>query len=127
MARFRARTWIRERAPAFIARHVPRGADCGAHEWYLSKPGHWACYHCMQETAAPPMESSVWARRRLQAINADLAALYASPEIPGDEIVAEIERYNDEVEELRDVLIAESSGAQERLPVPASGQPVPSA
>jgi hypothetical protein len=68
------------------------------------------------------MENPEWARVRLKAILSDLGTLIAS-RIPGPEVAAEVERYRDEIDELRAILNAEPPEAQEKLPL----QPQPAA
>ena len=46
--RFRWRTKLREvlphRPPLYLL--VPKGRDCGDHDWYRSEGQVWHCYHC---------------------------------------------------------------------------------
>jgi hypothetical protein len=44
--KYRLRTAVRERLPEWLTGLAPKGKkDCGNHEWYLSEPGTWRCYH----------------------------------------------------------------------------------
>lgn len=46
-SKYRVRTRIRGALPRRLGWIAPKGAgDCGAHEWYLSEPQIWRCYHC---------------------------------------------------------------------------------
>lgn len=47
-ARFRWRTRLRQLLPFRppLYRVVPKGRDCGDHNWYLSEGTVWHCYHC---------------------------------------------------------------------------------
>jgi len=44
--KYRIRTWLRGRLPWSLAERVPKGEDCGAHEWYRQSAELDACYHC---------------------------------------------------------------------------------
>jgi hypothetical protein len=44
--RYRFRTWLRGRLPWSLAQTIPKGADCGAHEFYRASADRDACYHC---------------------------------------------------------------------------------
>jgi hypothetical protein len=44
--KYRIRTWFRGHTPWSLAERVPKGEDCGAHEWYRESAGLDACYHC---------------------------------------------------------------------------------
>lgn len=44
--KYRTRTWLRGHAPWSLAERIPKGEDCGAHEWYRQSTGLDACYHC---------------------------------------------------------------------------------
>ena len=44
--KYRIRTWLRGHAPWPLAERVPKGEDCGAHDWYRQSAEFDACYHC---------------------------------------------------------------------------------
>jgi len=44
--KYRIRTWLRGRSPWSLAERIPKGEDCGAHEWYRQSIEFDACYHC---------------------------------------------------------------------------------
>jgi hypothetical protein len=44
--KYRIRTWLRGRLPWSLAERIPKGEDCGAHEWYRQSAELDACYHC---------------------------------------------------------------------------------
>lgn len=46
MGRYRLRTELRGVLPGFLAPLVPKGPDCGDHEWYRSDERTDRCYHC---------------------------------------------------------------------------------
>lgn len=47
-AKFRIRTWMRRNLPYVISDRIDKGtSDCGKHDWYLSEPGVYHCYHCV--------------------------------------------------------------------------------
>ena len=58
--KYRTRTWLRGNAPWSLAERIPKGEDCGAHEWYRQSTGLDACYHCRvtrpHETMTPADE-----------------------------------------------------------------------
>lgn len=44
--KYRHRTWLRGHLPYLLANRIPKGDDCGNHEWYR-RDDLWAdCYHC---------------------------------------------------------------------------------
>jgi hypothetical protein len=44
--KYRIRTWFRGSLPWSLAERIPKGEDCGAHEWYRQGVELDACYHC---------------------------------------------------------------------------------
>lgn len=60
MAKYRGRTWLRGHLPWAIAQHIPKGHDCGRHDWYLEGDGLDACYHCQvtRPHIAQPLSAS---------------------------------------------------------------------
>lgn len=44
--KYRTRTWLRGHLPWLLAQHIPKGVDCGAHEFYRQDADIDACYHC---------------------------------------------------------------------------------
>lgn len=126
MERYRLRTWLRGELPWSLAERIPKGFDCGHHEWYLMEDGRWGCYHCVQETTESPWPGTDWARMRLRAIYADMALLMASG-LSGPDLYEETQRYDDEVAELRALLEDEPPTGQEEIVGVYSGHrpPVP--
>jgi len=48
----RWRAWVRKHTPRILydaGLVIPKAADCGSHEWYVSTPGIQRCYHCRAE------------------------------------------------------------------------------
>lgn len=63
--RYRLRTALRERLPAFLAARLDKGPeDCGSHEWYKADENEWRCYHCQPglSTVVPWDEREIAAR-----------------------------------------------------------------
>ncbi|BFU43918.1 hypothetical protein [Krasilnikovia sp. MM14-A1004] len=47
MGKYRLRTNLRSRLPAWCLAFLPKGGrDCGEHEWYKSADNEYHCYHC---------------------------------------------------------------------------------
>lgn len=44
--RYRNRTWLRGNLPWLLVGLVPKGQDCGQHEWYRQDEATDGCYHC---------------------------------------------------------------------------------
>lgn len=44
--KYRARTWLRGQLPAPLAFRIPKGRDCGNHDWYRRDEHYADCYHC---------------------------------------------------------------------------------
>jgi hypothetical protein len=44
--KYRTRTWLRGHSPWSLAERIPKGEDCGDHEWYRQSTELDACYHC---------------------------------------------------------------------------------
>jgi len=44
--KYRIRTWLRGHSPWSLAERIPKGEDCGAHEWYRQSAELDGCYHC---------------------------------------------------------------------------------
>lgn len=44
--KYRIRTWLRSHSPWSLAERIPKGEDCGAHEWYRQSAELDGCYHC---------------------------------------------------------------------------------
>ena len=44
--KYRIRTWLRGRLSWSLAESIPKGEDCGAHQWYRQSAEFDACYHC---------------------------------------------------------------------------------
>lgn len=44
--KYRIRTWLRGLLPWSLAERIPKGQDCGAHEWYRQSAALDGCYHC---------------------------------------------------------------------------------
>lgn len=69
--KYRVRTWLRGRSPWSIAERIPKGEDCGAHEWYHQSAELDACYHCRviraHEATAPGEELLADLERAMRA------------------------------------------------------------
>lgn len=68
--RYRLRTALRKRLPwrPPLHRLVPKGADCGQHEWYRSQGDLWACYHCRVTKTEEPRPLTSREREVLEAL-----------------------------------------------------------
>src|ERR1700751_2479355 len=44
--KYRIRTWLRRHSLWSLAERIPKGEDCGAHEWYRQSAELDGCYHC---------------------------------------------------------------------------------
>lgn len=53
--KYRTRTWLRGRLPWALVSLVPKGGDCGAHEWYRQDATTDACYHCQMHRQHEPL------------------------------------------------------------------------
>jgi hypothetical protein len=56
--KYRGRTWLRGRLPWFAAQQIPKGPDCGAHEFYRQSADRDACYHCRVTRRHEPVSAS---------------------------------------------------------------------
>jgi len=54
MGRYRWRTKLRTVLPWSLIGLVPKGADCGEHEWYRRDESTWGCAHCKVTSDANP-------------------------------------------------------------------------
>lgn len=65
----RWRTQLRGNVPWALARLVPKGPDCGAHDWYNADDQVDECYHCRatRPTISPICRRPVTPHRRLIA------------------------------------------------------------
>lgn len=53
--KYRYRTRLRELLPwGELYPLVPKGRDCGDHDWYRSTDRVWRCYHCRVKTTVIP-------------------------------------------------------------------------
>lgn len=79
MSRYRFRAFARRHLPDGLIRLVPKGRDCGDHEWQLMEVdgsgGRWACVYCQAETDRSPWGSQEYARRRLAGLFAEADGL----------------------------------------------------
>jgi hypothetical protein len=56
--RYRVRTWLRGVLPWSAAQAIPKGPDCGAHEFYRASADRDACYHCRVTRRHEPVSAS---------------------------------------------------------------------
>ena len=78
--KYRIRTWLRESLPERLVDFFPKGRhDCGDHEWYLSEPQTWRCYHCVVGiTHDVPWDEREFNARRLEGQAMNLRAGHTS-------------------------------------------------
>lgn len=69
--KYRVRTWLRGHVPGFAADRIPKGADCGNHEWYRQDETTDACYHC---EVTRPSEARVPTPAELALLTSEIAA-----------------------------------------------------
>jgi hypothetical protein len=77
--RYRTRTWLRGKLPAVLAFRIPKGRDCGAHQWYRQDKETWACYHCRATTDTEPFSPLELAENSLAALRTTLELLTYRP------------------------------------------------
>jgi hypothetical protein len=82
--RYRVRTWLRGRLPWFVAQAIPKGPDCGAHEFYRQSADRDACYHCRVTRAHEPVSAS---ERELEILQ---RAMRAGSSVAADALAAQI-------------------------------------
>jgi hypothetical protein len=114
--KYRHRTWLRGHLPWLLASRIPKGRDCGLHEWYYADWHTWHCYHCQAETHEMPWTPEEHLQYTFGGLNAMLRTIAVHRGDIGGQELAELHRL---VAEAREGLGAE----QERLGMLATAPP----